>query len=189
MDTAVLQASKDYSTEMFLSYCDLGLLDYSFLSGFYKLNYIRIEFCNNVETIQTFPLLDSLGRLTITDSNGLDQLNQFPSHSLPDLTAIKFNGDLINDEKATLILSAIASSPSAGLLEAIMLENNQLTRIPPEIPLFPRLYELGLSVGNRITSVTNASLSFTAQVAYLFLNSVAINVIEPGAFQGEQNIV
>ena len=67
-----------------------------------------------------------------------------------------------------------------------MLENNQLTRIPSEIPLFPKLYELGLSVGNRITTVPSASLSFTAQVAYLFLNSIAINVIQPGAFQGEK---
>jgi hypothetical protein len=114
--------------------------------------------------------------LIITDSNGLGQLNQFPSQSLPNLQAIKFNGDQINDQKASLILSAIASSPSVGILEAVMIENNRLTRIPSEMRLFPKFYELGLSVGNRITTVPSASLSFTAKVAYLFLNSIAINV-------------
>jgi hypothetical protein len=39
MDAAALLASSDYTAEISISYCNLGLLDYSFLPAFNKLNY------------------------------------------------------------------------------------------------------------------------------------------------------
>ena len=97
--------------------------------------------------------------------------------------------NLTDQEASTILNTFIRNSRNFTLLHLILLKHNHLTKIPPEIRLFPRLTQLHFGF-NLIGSIRAVDFKFTLskaeddKVVKLFLSNNQISYIEPGAFEG-----
>lgn len=178
-----LSSSRDYTNQLILSDCDLAPLSFDFLIDFQTLKQLNIYSSQNIQCLQTLPLLARLAEFDIFDCTGFEKLSSFPTDSLPVLETFKLNSNQLDDRVVGLILDTIAAS-SGDTLSFLSVNNNQLTRIPDQLAFFPRLSTFN-AANNQINLITNGTLAFTAaNVKAIYLPSNSLETIEPGAFQG-----
>jgi Leucine-rich repeat (LRR) protein len=100
--------------------------------------------------------------------------------------------DPIDDERASAILNAFVPSATNEIspLTRLTMNANRMTRIPQEILLFNQLDTFEFD-GNKIaTVITSDSFnSLTGKLAYIDLSNNGLSHIEPGAFQGDLQIL
>lgn len=92
----------------------------------------------------------------------------------------------LTDATACAILDAYLNTRSVTPLQYLDLRNNQLTRVPRQLKLFPQLQTVVLDE-NTISIVRWDDFNLTARLKYFIsLSGNQLNVIEPGALQGIQ---
>jgi len=193
VDRNAFATSRNTTLKVFIGYrtgnCDAIQLDFSFLTGFEQLTEIYISDSTNIEQASKwadFPLLPKLTSLTIAFCTGLDNWAVFPvlENGLS-LLSVPING--LHDETVGRILDWALQS-SSQTLKTLSLDNNALTTIPKQIPLFIRLTELHLNYQQTppgLSRIETGSLIFGSEpVNYLFLDVAGVRTIEPNAFQG-----
>lgn len=177
------RSSSDYTKQFIISDCDLAPVDFNFLAEFNGLSLFSIYSSQNIQCLESLPLLPQLKEFDIYDCSGFGQLNNFPTDALPALEIFKLNSNQLDDRVVELILKTIATS-SGGTLLSLSVNNNLLTRIPEQLSSFPKLAKFYIA-NNNISLVTSGSLTFTApNVDAIYMPSVSLATIEPGAFQG-----
>jgi hypothetical protein len=94
----------------------------------------------------------------------------------------------LNDSMMSDILSAILSDNNASPVRVLDISENVLTIIPLEIPLFKRLANVDLSA-NQIDKIPRGAFNFDQAIERIniTLNNNPLNIIQPGAFQGNFN--
>ena len=113
-------------------------------------------------------------------------MNFFPL--LPSVSSILFFRNDIDDRVAEVILTE-ASFPLVGILD---LPYNNLTKVPSSIlTSLPRVFFISLD-GNPIKVLPTDSLAFPSNPIgwsgrAIYLQSMALATIEPGAFKGPLN--
>lgn len=93
----------------------------------------------------------------------------------------------LDDTKTSRILNAFLQD-GISPLGAVRLWANQLTRVPDQIKLFPKLSYADF-LNNPITSIQSNSFNFNARLENLNLGYNRLTSIEPGAFQGLNTIL
>lgn len=181
MDPLALRATGGYTNELYISDCDLGRLDFAFLSGFTRLLILGISSSSNVHTFSTLPPLPALKELSIFDCSGLESLTTVPGLASVHLENLKLNSNGLSDGPVDVVLDSI----NASALTRLSLNDNRLTRIPGKVVQLPQLAQLYMS-DNAIPLLQTGSLAFPLgqRVDAIYLPSVGLESIEPGTFQG-----
>jgi Leucine-rich repeat (LRR) protein len=182
MDPAAIRSSSSYTKQLVISKCDLSLLNFDFLRGFTRLEELRLDTTSNVKPIENLPPLTSLVGLAIDNSQGFDDLINFPARAFSSLDHLYFYNDGLSDQAVDIVLNAFVSSTSASTLTTLTLSKNQITRVPSQIVSLPNVINFALT-NNNISIVNTGALSLTAPKK-IYLNNVSLDTIEPNAFQG-----
>ena len=97
------------------------------------------------------------------------------------------NNENLNDEETSRILDVFLNDNGVTYppIGALGLSENQLTKIPHQIPFFSELNDINLS-SNNITAIPTGAVNFRRTLGRLFLGSNPLNNIEPSAFLGTQ---
>ena len=184
-------SSTSKKTESLLLFnCDLGSLDFLFLSGFDQLARIRIRRSFNIGKANwhSLPPLPALQNLCIED----DQLH--PNNSWADNLPSLINGieelSLIGvgfsgDETAERILQWIHQSSAETLTDVELINWSKLTRIPRWLSFFRKLERLEIICDNfEIQVMEENSIVFNAPIRRFALQNCGVREIKPDAFQG-----
>lgn len=160
--------------------CSLSQLEFAFLTGYQAIRAIEIT-NSTFPSLSDLPRLPSLRYLVISDCPG------FTTWGKPDLSSVvelRLGDNLLGDQAVDEILNSILAITSRPPLQTLILMNNQLTRIPEMVPLFPNLITLSMDV-NTIPVLKAGSLALSApDIHMLRLEVLSLRTIEPGAFQG-----
>ena len=89
----------------------------------------------------------------------------------------------LGDSGVIRVLDAFLTTPNISQVGWVRLFNTQLTRIPDQMKLFPRLFWTDIS-GNSIPSIESGAFNFTENLEKLDLLGVELTTIAPGAFGG-----
>lgn len=179
------RASQNFTRNFFISSCDVGQLDFTFLNGFHGLQLIRFILANNFHLAvwTSLPPLSHLTGLELFSSSGLDEWTSFPV-LVQGLTEIFMHNTFLCDLSTDRILQWVIDSPSVNTLRYLHLDKNFLTRIPKQIRALSKLNKLVLT-GNKITTIEKESIYRNSSTrCEIFLDVNEISNIEPGAFQG-----
>ncbi|XP_057375236.2 mucin-5AC-like, partial [Daphnia carinata] len=181
IDPDSFKASARTTTE-FISYdCDVGKLTWSFLNGFFRLNFLQLEGATKIQSLGSLPSLPSVQRLTITNCQGFTPLT-FPGTSLTGLQTliITENDAELTNEKLDSILTTLVNAKS---LQLLTLNNNpSISRIPTALSVLSALHSLDISLCP-ITTVSSSSLSFSAPaVKALNLEKTSLSIIVENTF-------
>lgn len=188
VDPKAFSPSYDVLTTLEIANCDLTKTDFSFLSGFFRLDKLTFTSCSNLHVMfpSTLPSLGSLTDLAIHRSYDLRELTTFPTLS-KGLKAFRLYGNAetsaLNDPAVGRILDWVLES-SAGSLETLQLNYNVLTEVPAQISRFKALHSLYIQ-NNFISLVPSCSVLFTAPVRSFAFHSSKLQHLKPNAFQGD----
>ncbi len=182
MDPAAIRSSSSYTKQLVISKCDISLLNFDFLRGFARLEELRLDTTSNVKPIENLPPLTSLVGLAIDNSQGFNDLINFPARAFSSLDHLYFYNDALSDQAVDIVLNAFVSSTSANTLTTLTLSKNQITRVPSQIVSLPNILNFALT-NNNISMVNTGAFSLTAPKK-IYLNNVSLDTIEPNAFQG-----
>lgn len=173
--------SKDLTRTFTIRDCSIGSLDWQFINGFNKLATITLKNVQEVQSIQTLPLLESVNQLAIIESTGLeDPLLRFPGSSIPEIQSlILYNNTKLNDESANQILSTLTTTA----LQSLTLTNSPLiTKVPENLKQFSNLKSIAMSA-NSIQSISANAFNFISDSDILIdLDYNQVATIEKGAF-------
>ena len=106
------------------------------------------------------------------DGNGTDRLTLY----------LDCNNKNLDDTKLSLILNYFLA-PGISPLGALILSQNQLTKIPDQIKQFDKLNYVDLDQ-NKMQSVASGAITFTKLQNSISLGFNQLSTISPGAFQG-----
>lgn len=185
IDQEAFRSSRNFTTECYLGDSDLSRLDFKFLTGFDELSILTVGYASNAHLANwtSLPQLPNLKTLTIYDSTGLNDWTTFPPF-IRDLENLKLFSNKIQSVAMDRILSW-AVSHSASTLQSLLIDGNDLTSIPRQIPEFTsmiKLYMDGQKTG--IPLIPSGSIKLSVPDSYVYLSANKIAIIEPGAFQG-----
>ena len=96
---------------------------------------------------------------------------------------LQCGGTNLNDDTASQILHQFNNPQLLTFLYKVYMDDNQLTIVPNQIPLFPQLNSVRFG-SNQITIVESGAFNFSATLFELHLQNNLITTIETGAFQG-----
>lgn len=178
--------SRNLTEFFYLGTFDIGRLDFTFLTGFEKLSALELEHISNVHLANwtSLPPLKNLKSLTIHRSTGLNDWKIFPPLVFG-LEYLNLQRNQIESEPMDRILNWIAGH-SAKTLNSLVLSENDMTRIPPQILNFTNTI-FHLLIDKQKTgfrSIPSGSFNFTCTFCIFNLNGNNISTIEPGAFNG-----
>jgi len=176
--------SRDSTTQVTISNCDLSSLDLAFLTGFNVLKSLEIISNTNIQfPFKTLPnLFPNLIDLNFYGSRGLNDAVDFPQTLSKGLVRVNLGSCSLDDIGAGKMLDWLVSS-SSKTLTTLLMQTNYVTNIPTQIPLMTTLNYLDLS-SNRLTIIRAGELRFTSPVIMLALTTNNVATIQPGAFQG-----
>jgi len=181
-------ATKNLTKTLFIHNFDGSQLDLDFLSGFDHLTNLTFDTVANIQDFfPKLPTLPSLKILILNYVSGWVDVQTLPSL----VTGLKLiimvphqeEDEVWDDETVESALEWLLIS-SANSLEYLSLKENQLTKIPPQIPSFKALSHLQIT-STKIYRIKTAELVFSVPVVFLRLYSNSIKIIQPGAFQGK----
>ena len=180
VDRDAFRNSASSLLSLFIFDCPLSATEFVFLTGFQVINYFQI-------LNSTFPSLGDLPKLPSLYELIISECSDFTEWGKPDLTSLvefRLGYNLLGDQTVDEILDSILAMSSDPSLQTLILQNNNLTRIPESVHLFPNLTDLNMD-GNTIPIIKAGSITFgTADFVYLRLEDLSMAAIEPGAFQG-----
>lgn len=178
------RSSQNYTTELFITNCNLQLIDFAFLTSFNNLNFILFDKSVGLQqSLQSLPNpLPKLTHVRCTDTN-LNGIVDFPVLSSELLFLVLPNAQL-DDDDCSRILDWIATASNATLVN-LYLSNNNLTKIPSQISKFSAIENIWMS-NNRITTLPTNAITIAYIIRYfnIFLDGNEIHTIEPNAFNG-----
>lgn len=191
LDPYAFNSSKNSLLTITTYHCDLARLDFDFLSGFDQLDSIDIYYSSSVHLARwgTMPALPSLSSLGVVESSDLNSWTIFPSLTVG-LDFIFLINDGITDLAMERILNWVLQS-SKTTLTSLSVNDNSLTRIPPQVAAFPRLTLLsfdGQATPPGISSILAKDLNFSTPISYLSAISSGISYIENGTFGGTYSL-
>ncbi len=184
IDRLAVEYSRLNTTVFEINNCDLsGQPDLNFLTGFVVLDSLRIRKTLSVEAVATFPRLDALKELTITDCTGLGNVAAtFPDLTPARLERLYLDGNGLTDTQVNGILISVGSSSSVSSLQYLAFQRNTMTKVP-RIASFSQLISYSVSYNN-IPFISEAALIFGSPVISVGLRNLGLTAIEGGAFQG-----
>lgn len=178
------------STEAFtrvfsLAGWDLSAHDYTYVENFNRIQYLFISFSDGFfDSWHRLPPLRSLNGMDVFNCKVTGVIKLFPpmQRSLKELV---FTEDLLDDTSVASILDWLLSSPSNSTVWNIDFSMNQLTVIPLQLSLFPRLHGSYMA-DNFIKRLPADSFNFHPSTAIqtVDLKNCLVEMIEPGAFAG-----
>jgi hypothetical protein len=98
----------------------------------------------------------------------------------------------MNDSQVSQVLDAVLAAGVGTSVTRLSLEVNLLTRVPRQLPLFPRVEGVFLSNNRQIHTYHSGDFHFTTVPRQLYLYNSCTScgyipiTIEPGTFQGLQ---
>ena len=176
-----------------MSHCDMNAtMDYSFLSGFYRLKKLEINKSPNMDLEDEWK---KLFQMPISNLNNCSTQRRFAELGLNELT---LNECGMTESTISLILQGLLNHSSDDTLLKLDLSGNKLRAIPKEIKSFTWLSHLTIDnnrPGYVISVMTNESLFLPSQPFFIFykiwmrihLNEIGLQHIEPGAFRGNSS--
>jgi len=179
-----IYTSRDNTTQVTISNCDLSTLDLGFLTGFSVLKSLELFSSTNIQfPFKTLPnLFPNLIDLNFYGSRGLNEASVFPQTLSQGLVQVNLGSCSLDDIGTGKFLDWLVSS-SSKTLTTLLMKTNYVTNIPTQIPLMTALKHFELSF-NRLTIIRTGELRFTSPVAVVTLTANKIATIQPGAFQG-----
>ena len=142
IDPAAFMSSRNFLRIIHIVGFDVGELDFYFLQGFQKLDFLIVSYCINIHLANWTTLLDlpSLTSLEIANSrSGLEEWTLFPTH-LKGLRLISMTENGIDTPTMDRILKWILDS-SASTLKQLNIAKNAMTQIPNKY-LFEKILHL-----------------------------------------------
>ncbi len=195
VDPNAFQSTKNYTKYFQMDTIECGLLDLKFLSGFDRLT--KLTFTNIYDIqhcLPSLPSLPSLTSLNISFCTGMNEIFGFPPLT-NGLEEILFRGSekdpdrSFNDETVDRVMDWIVSSSSETLEEMKLVMMKKVTQVPRHLASFKALERFWLH-NNNISKIKSGELSFSSSaVSLINLAGNELEEIEPGAFQGESNVL
>lgn len=176
------QSSSSFLASVEIALCDLSQLDWSFLTGFQGFRQIQLTNSTGVDRIawETLPL-DTLDSLWVRGTQGVNEWTNLPN--LNGLVSLILNNVQLVDATADRFVSWAFDSFSSTL-KGMLLEFNQLTRIPTLVASFPNLNTFSV-LQSDVTVVNEGALTLGApSVVLVDLSGNSIERIQPDAFKG-----
>ena len=185
IDRDAFLATASETSIVYISNCDLSLLDFAWLDGFNKLTSLSFYESSNLHQASwtSLPILNRLSKLSINFCKGLNE--RFDPPVITSLREIQLEGNGLLDQPMGRLLNWVLIS-SAESLTKLQMSMNLLTRVPTQIASFKNLNYLDIHGQENGTGmlVTKGSLSFQSPVKYIYAAVNGISTIEPGAFEG-----
>lgn len=177
--------TKDYTTILTITKCDLSLLRFEFLTYFDRLQNLVIRnarnlYQTNFVQIPTPLPSSSLNSITITECPDVNKLTGFPSVPLAEVALSSNN--LYDDDMSSILDSLLM--PTRDTLTSLDLAINRLSFVPTQIVQFTRLQQVYLDQ-NKIINIPAGAFNFPTGVNFS-LNFGEISIVEPGAFEGKR---
>ena len=141
-DPEAFRSSRNFLRTIHIFGFDVGELDFYFLQGFQKLDFLIVVYCTNIHLANWTTLLDlpSLASLEIANSrSGLEEWTLFPNH-LNGLHSISMTENEIDTPTMNRVLKWILDS-SASTLKQLNIAKNAMTQIPNKY-LFEKILHL-----------------------------------------------
>ena len=178
------RSSKNFTSSVTISSCDLVLLDLSFLSHFDHLAAFSLPSSNNIQiTFQSLPYpLKSLNTLDFYASQGLNETTDFPPVLANGLKEVNLGSCSIGNNAASRILNWILKS-SNETLTTLYLDFNSLSVIPPQISWLPKISYIELSF-NQISIIRSGEFHFISPVNTVYVRANKVSTVEYNSFQG-----
>ena len=188
-DQQAFRSSKNTTTWLIITNCDLTGLDFGFLSGFDQLSLTYFSGLSNIGAANwnSFPSLLSLNELTIYKSAGLNEWTSFPRLTRG-LDRVHIQECDIQDAAMDRVLNWIAQS-SVDTLLRLEIEINFLTTVPLmlRVPSFSNLKTLYMGKQKTaIPVVPSGSFHGISPYYQLLVEDAGITKIDEGAFQGHK---
>lgn len=171
IDLNAFRYSKDSVQEFNLLECfSIDLLNWKFLQDFDQLTTLRLDSVNNIQSIDTLPVMKNLEQLSIASCTGLGHpLIKFPGTSFPALKRLilKVNNDL-TDRQAEEILSSLEAT-AENLEELNLSYTTAITKVPDAVSQFSGLVSIDMSF-NSIQTISSTDFNFSSNPAVRLLN-------------------
>lgn len=193
VDIDAFAASRDFTTEIILSYWAFNNLDFRFLTKFSKLEKLTFNTVRGFGgSLATIPPLPSLRAIAFEFCRELDYLTVYPSldHGLEEFYVVNsgLQDSDLHDGSLSRMLQSLLESSKDTLKYLRIVSNLMLTRIPPEVGMFTALSEFQITQNSYDpqilpSGIFNYSSSASApEKMIMFYES--IKQIEWGAFIG-----
>ena len=182
-------ASSKNSLQMMTTYhCDLARFNFDFLTGFDELNRIDIYYSTSVQLAgwATMPPLPGLLNLGIVESGNLNAWISFPN-LVKGLDFVYLLDDGITDATMERILDWVLLS-SRNSLTGLSVNQNALTRVPPQVASFSQLNLLSFDRQRTppgLPSLSANSFNFASPVSYFSFSGSGLSTIQDGTFRGK----
>lgn len=194
IDINAFRSTQNNTTEIVLRGCDLGDLDFTFLSGFDQLKTLSIDRATDLhKSFVTLPPLPSINRLSLracTESDISENTwKEFPEPFVRGITelCLSFHNNL-DDSMLSRILEWVLKSSADSLREFDIFQNKKMTTIPPQVGNFTKLVYFSASHNGLPLSLSEGSLKFGGPIENIHLTSSQITNILPGTFEGTRHI-
>ena len=191
IDPDAFRSSKNLTQQFKLEYCEFYQFDFQFVEGFEKLSILSFSSIQNFNLANwmNIPALPSLSQLDIYQSKGLNEWTALPQLHSTGLTLLRIDRCELLDDSMNYILNWTVEN-SNQTLKTLNLIGNNLTIIPSQIPSFTSLESLDIHYeqSSGIAKIPTGALNFNSPVTNLIMSDDHIEIIEPGAFQGNLNI-
>ena len=182
-------STRQHTTNLDLSFCRLRDSDLSFLDGFNKLTYLRIDYFYEMGRLfSTLPSnFPEITNFKLSRCFGWNTLVNAPppivgARKLTRLDIIQ-STDMNDDVMDSVMTWAVQSFNLT--LTSLYIYNNNLTRIPTQIEFFGKLITLDLN-NNFFPLIPKSSLKFQSDDLNLIdLSNCGVKDIESNAFEGE----
>ena len=198
IDPDAFSSSKNSTTLLTITRCDLEKLDFSFLKGFHRLEKIEITNPFNIGKADwgRFPSLPALQTLFINDGNPSDLNGSRWVDNLPSLhnglshvtfQGIGFSGDEVADRLTQWLIDY-----SIETLQTISIQNwFSLTRLPRRLfSSFKQLLCIDFSCGNyKIDVIEEGAIDGVSASVVVAVQNCGIREIKRDAFRGRFSII
>lgn len=199
IDPAAFSQTKLKTVTLNIWHCNLNRLNWSFLAGFANLKDLQIDSSNNFPvTFYTFPSasLTGLWYLTLKYLSEMDKFAaaniKYPHFLKNSLKTIVIEGivypNILVDASIQNFLANWITPSSRKTLAALILNNNNWTKIPSEVAKYENLDDAYFLYNTQSWVIQKNAFNFAKNTSRyqptLKINNSGIKSIQPGAFQG-----
>ena len=193
IDPNAFNSSLGYLKQLNIWNCDLGRLDFSFLTGFNQLRVFKVFNATNIEKANwnLFPPLPSLKELEFQIDRELQNNLNAWALKLPPLTngirkLVLFAS--VHDDEADHLVHWLLKS-SVATLQHLELQQTKLTRIPPRISQFENLIDSLIITcdDSEINVLIENSIKLNILPSVIEISQCGIDELQSGAIQGKSS--